>query len=172
MNGAKRPSFGGDEILDPALLRAGRFDRQVLGDRPDRGGRKAILKVHTQKVKLSSEVRLEQVAALTPGFTGADLANLVNEAAFVATRRTAEEIAMDDFNVAIERIVAGLEKKSRILNPRGREIVAHHEIGHALGRGGASRCRRAEAIGRTPLRTNPDGTVRLRSRVRTAGAYR
>ncbi len=120
------------EILDPALLRAGRFDRQVLVDRPDRGGREAILKVHTKKVKLASEVRLEHVAALTPGFTGADLANLVNEAALVATRRGAEEIAMGDFNMAIERIVAGLEKKSRILNPREREIVAHHEIGHAF----------------------------------------
>jgi cell division protease FtsH len=120
------------EILDPALLRAGRFDRQVLVDRPDRGGREAILKVHTTKVKLSPEVRLEQVAALTPGFTGADLANLVNEAALAATRRGAEEVAMGDFNVAIERIVAGLEKKNRLLNPREREIVAHHEIGHAF----------------------------------------
>ncbi len=120
------------EILDPALLRAGRFDRQVLVDRPDRGGREAILKVHTQKVKLASEVSLEQVAALTPGFTGADLANLVNEAALVATRRGGQEIAMGDFNAAIERIVAGLEKKSRLLNPREREIVAHHEVGHAL----------------------------------------
>jgi len=120
------------EILDPALLRAGRFDRQVLVDRPDRGGREAILKVHTKKVKLASKVQLEHVAALTPGFTGADLANLVNEAALVATRRGAEEIAMADFNAAIERIVAGLEKKNRLLNPREREIVAHHEIGHAF----------------------------------------
>ncbi len=120
------------EILDPALLRAGRFDRQVLVDRPDRAGRKAILEVHTRKVKLAAEVKLEQVAALTPGFTGADLANLVNEAALVATRRGAQEIAMGDFNVAVERIVAGLEKKNRLLNPREREIVAHHEMGHAL----------------------------------------
>jgi cell division protease FtsH len=120
------------EILDPALLRAGRFDRQVLVDRPDRAGREAILKVHTKKVKLAAEVKLEQVAALTPGFTGADLANLVNEAALVATRRGAEEIRMDDFNVAVERIVAGLEKKNRLLNPREREIVAHHEMGHAI----------------------------------------
>ncbi|HET8539916.1 MAG TPA: ATP-dependent zinc metalloprotease FtsH [Anaeromyxobacter sp.] len=120
------------EILDPALLRAGRFDRQVLVDRPDRVGRKAILEVHTRKVKLAREVNLEQVAALTPGFTGADLANLVNEAALVATRRGAEEIRMDDFNVAVERIVAGLEKKNRLLNPREREIVAHHELGHAI----------------------------------------
>ncbi len=120
------------EILDPALLRAGRFDRQVLVDRPDRTGRKAILEVHTRRVRLAPEVQLEQVAALTPGFTGADLANLVNEAALVATRRAAEQISMDDFNVAIERIVAGLEKKNRLLNPREREIVAHHEMGHAL----------------------------------------
>ncbi len=120
------------EILDPALLRAGRFDRQVLVDRPDRVGREAILLVHTKKVKLAPEVKLEQVAALTPGFTGADLANLVNEAALVATRRSAEQISMEDFNVAIERIIAGLEKKNRLLNPREREIVAHHEMGHAF----------------------------------------
>jgi cell division protease FtsH len=120
------------EILDPALLRAGRFDRQVLVDRPDRVGRAQILAVHTRKVKLAPGVSLEQVAALTPGFTGADLANLVNEAALVATRRSADEIAMDDFNVAIERIVAGLEKRNRLLNPREREIVAHHELGHAF----------------------------------------
>jgi len=120
------------EILDPALLRAGRFDRQVLVDRPDRVGREAILKVHSRKVKLAPEVLLEQVAALTPGFTGADLANLVNEAALVATRRGAEEIRMDDFNVAVERIVAGLEKKNRLISPREREIVAHHEMGHAI----------------------------------------
>jgi cell division protease FtsH len=120
------------EILDPALLRAGRFDRQVLVDRPDRQGREAILRVHTRKVKLAESVTLEQVAALTPGFTGADLANLVNEAALVATRRGAEQIAMEDFNAAIERIVAGLEKKNRLLNPRERQIVAHHELGHAF----------------------------------------
>jgi cell division protease FtsH len=120
------------EVLDPALLRAGRFDRQVLVDRPDRVGREAILQVHTRKVRLAPGLRLEEVAALTPGFTGADLANLVNEAALVATRRNAEEITIDDFTAAIERIVAGLEKKNRLLNPREREIVAHHEMGHAL----------------------------------------
>src|SRR5215831_17393471 len=120
------------EILDPALLRAGRFDRQVLVDRPDRVGREQILKVHTRKVLLGTDVKLEEVAALTPGFTGADLANLVNEAALVATRRGAAQIGMSDFNVAIERIVAGLEKKNRLLNPREREIVAHHEMGHAF----------------------------------------
>jgi cell division protease FtsH len=120
------------EVLDPALLRAGRFDRQVLVDRPDRQGRVQILRVHTQKVTLAPEVNLEQVAALTPGFTGADLANLVNEAALAATRRGAAAISTEDFNVAVERIVAGLEKKNRLLNPREREIVAHHELGHAL----------------------------------------
>ncbi len=120
------------EILDPALLRAGRFDRQVLVDRPDRVGRLEILQVHTRKVTLDADVKLEEVAALTPGFTGADLANLVNEAALVATRRGGSRIGMNDFNVAIERIVAGLEKKNRLLNPREREIVAHHEMGHAL----------------------------------------
>jgi cell division protease FtsH len=120
------------EILDPALLRAGRFDRQVLVDRPDRIGREQVLRVHTRKVQLDAGVKLEQVAALTPGFTGADLANLVNEAALVATRRSAERISMEDFNAAIERIVAGLEKKNRLLNPREREIVAHHELGHAF----------------------------------------
>src|SRR5437016_7710083 len=120
------------EILDPALLRAGRFDRQVLVDRPDRIGRQQILKVHTRKVVLAADVKLEDVAALTPGFTGADLANLVNEAALVATRGGADRIGMNDFNVAIERIVAGLEKKNRLLNPREREIVAHHEMGHAF----------------------------------------
>jgi cell division protease FtsH len=120
------------EILDPALLRAGRFDRQVLVDRPDRVGRRQILEVHTRKVQLEEGVKLEQVSALTPGFTGADLANLVNEAALVATRRGAERISMEDFNVAVERIVAGLEKKNRLLNPREREIVAHHELGHAM----------------------------------------
>ncbi len=122
------------EILDPALLRAGRFDRQVLVDRPDRLGRVQILEVHGRKVKLDADVKLEQVAALTPGFTGADLANLINEAALAATRRgpSAVDVTMADFNVAIERIVAGLEKKNRLLNPREREIVAHHELGHAL----------------------------------------
>ncbi|HEY1438450.1 MAG TPA: ATP-dependent zinc metalloprotease FtsH [Casimicrobiaceae bacterium] len=120
------------EILDPALLRAGRFDRQVLVDRPDKIGRAQILKVHLKKVRLAADVDPDKIAALTPGFTGADIANLVNEATLVATRRGAEAVALDDFTVAIERIVAGLEKKSRILNRKEREIVAHHEMGHAL----------------------------------------
>jgi len=120
------------EILDPALLRAGRFDRQVLVDRPDKIGRMQILQVHLKKVMLESGVDVEQIAALTPGFSGADLANLINEAALLATRRGAEAVTLDDFTRAIERIVAGLEKKNRLLNPREREVVAHHEMGHAL----------------------------------------
>ena len=120
------------EILDPALLRAGRFDRQVLVDRPDKKGRVQILQVHMKRVKLAPDVDAEKVAALTPGFTGADLANLVNEAALLATRRGADATSMADFGNAVERIVAGLEKKNRLLNPREREIVAYHEMGHAL----------------------------------------
>jgi len=120
------------EILDPALLRAGRFDRQVLVDRPDKHGRIQILQVHVKKVRLAPGVALEQVAALTPGFTGADLANLVNEAALLATRRSGESVTLEDFTQAIERIVAGLEKKNRLLNPRERRVVAHHELGHAM----------------------------------------
>jgi len=120
------------EILDPALLRAGRFDRQVLVDRPDKKGRIEILKVHMQKVHLAPDIDPEAVAALTPGFTGADLANLVNEAALLATRRKADAVTMSDFNNAVERMVAGLEKRNRLLNPKEREIVAYHEMGHAL----------------------------------------
>ncbi len=120
------------EILDPALLRAGRFDRQVLVDRPDKMGRVQILHVHLKKVTLAPEVDAEKIAALTPGFTGADLANLVNEATLLATRRKADAVAMEDFNNAVERIVAGLEKRNRLLNPKEREIVAYHEMGHAL----------------------------------------
>ncbi|MGP0090340.1 MAG: ATP-dependent zinc metalloprotease FtsH [Xanthobacteraceae bacterium] len=120
------------EILDPALLRAGRFDRQVLVDRPDKKGRVQILQVHMKKVKLAPDVDADKVAALTPGFTGADLANLVNEAALLATRRSGDAVSMSDFNNAVERIVAGLEKRNRLLNPKEREIVAYHEMGHAL----------------------------------------
>ncbi|MEK9280321.1 MULTISPECIES: ATP-dependent zinc metalloprotease FtsH [unclassified Bradyrhizobium] len=120
------------EILDPALLRAGRFDRQVLVDRPDKRGRVDILKVHMAKVRVEHDVDPETVAALTPGFTGADLANLVNEAALLATRRRAAAVGISDFNNAVERMVAGLEKRNRLLNPREREIVAYHEMGHAL----------------------------------------
>lgn len=120
------------EILDPALLRAGRFDRQVLVDRPDKLGRVDILKVHVRKITLDPSVDLDQVAALTTGFSGADLANLVNEAALAATRRKADTVTLADFTTAVERIVAGLEKKSRILNPHERATVAYHEMGHAL----------------------------------------
>ncbi|MPZ45436.1 MAG: ATP-dependent zinc metalloprotease FtsH [Betaproteobacteria bacterium] len=120
------------EILDPALLRAGRFDRQVLVDRPDRVGRVQILNVHLKKVQLGADVRPEEIAALTPGFSGADLANLVNEAALLATRRRAQAVEMQDFNAGIERIIAGLEKKNRLLNPHERRVVAYHEMGHAL----------------------------------------
>jgi cell division protease FtsH len=120
------------EILDPALLRAGRFDRQVLVDRPDKPGRIQILRVHARKVKLQPDVDLEQIAALTPGFTGADLANLINEAALLATRRGAEAVALRDFTEAVERIVAGLEKRNRVLNATERRVVAHHELGHAM----------------------------------------
>jgi len=120
------------EILDPALLRAGRFDRQVLVDRPDKIGRIQILDIYLRKVKLGSDVSAEEIAALTPGFTGADLATLVNEAALLATRRNSVNVVAADFTSAIERIVAGLEKKNRILSPKEREIVAYHEMGHAL----------------------------------------
>jgi len=120
------------EILDPALLRPGRFDRQILVDRPDKTGRAAILQVHLKKVKIGADFKVDEIAALTPGFTGADLANLVNEAAVLATRRGADEVTLEDFTNAVERIVAGLEKRNRLLNPREREVVAYHEMGHAL----------------------------------------
>jgi cell division protease FtsH len=120
------------EILDPALLRAGRFDRQVLVDRPDKAGRIDILKIYLKGHQLSADVDPEQIAALTPGFTGADLANLVNEAALIATRHRASEITMNDFTSAVERIVAGLEKRKRVLNAQERQVVAYHEMGHAL----------------------------------------
>ncbi|MGO9007318.1 MAG: ATP-dependent zinc metalloprotease FtsH [Beijerinckiaceae bacterium] len=120
------------EVLDPALLRAGRFDRQVLVDRPDRAGRLAILKIHVRKISLAQDVDLDRVAAMTTGFTGADLANLANEAALIATRRKAAGVTLDDFTAAMERIVAGIEKKSRVLTPSERRRVAYHEMGHAL----------------------------------------
>ena len=120
------------EVLDPALLRAGRFDRQVLVDRPDRKGRADILMVHLKKIQLAPAVSVDAIAALTPGFSGADLANLVNEAALLATRRSGENVTLEDFTRAIERIVAGLEKRNRLLNPHERDVVAHHEMGHAL----------------------------------------
>jgi cell division protease FtsH len=120
------------EILDPALLRPGRFDRQVLVDRPDINGREAILKIHSRKVTLSPEVDLKKIAARTPGFVGADLANLVNEAALLAARKNKEAVTSAEFDEAIDRVVAGLEKKKRVMNPKEKEIVAYHESGHAI----------------------------------------
>ena len=120
------------EILDPALLRAGRFDRQVLVDRPDKVGREQILRVHMVKIQTDEAVSIEAVASLTTGFSGADLANLVNESALLATRRGADSVSMEDFVNAIERIIAGLEKKNKLINPQEKAIVAHHEMGHAL----------------------------------------
>lgn len=120
------------ETLDPALLRPGRFDRQVLVDRPDLKGREAILQIHSKDVKLASTVDLKAIATRTPGFAGADLANLVNEAALLAARNNRSEVIQADFAEAIERLVAGLEKKSRVLGEREKKIVAYHEVGHAL----------------------------------------
>ncbi len=120
------------EILDPALLRPGRFDRQVVLDRPDLKGREKILQVHTKNVSLAPAVNLAEIAARTPGFVGADLANLINEAALRAARRGSEQVGMQDFDEATERVVAGLERKSRIMNPLEKETVAYHEAGHAL----------------------------------------
>ena len=120
------------EILDPALMRPGRFDRQVLVDRPDRKGREEILRIHSREVKLGADVDLKLVAARTPGFAGADLANVVNEAALLAARKDRDKVVMADFMEAIERVVAGLEKKTRRMNEKEKEIVAYHESGHAL----------------------------------------
>ncbi len=120
------------EVLDPALLRAGRFDRQVLVDRPDHKDRLEILKVHVREITLAPGVDLDQVAGMTTGLTGADLANLINEAAIIATRRDAGAVALADFTAALERVVAGAEKKSRVLTPPERRRVAYHEMGHAL----------------------------------------
>jgi len=120
------------EILDPALLRAGRFDRHVLVDRPDKAGRLAILKVHARGVPLASETDLDVIAAMTAGFVGADLANLVNEAALLAVRRGKDQVGTAELQEAVERVIAGLEKKNRVLNQAEKERVAHHEVGHAL----------------------------------------
>ncbi|AJF05457.1 ATP-dependent zinc metalloprotease FtsH [Geoalkalibacter subterraneus] len=120
------------EILDLALLRAGRFDRQILVDRPDLRGREAILRVHTRKIALGEDVDLNVIARKTPGFSGADLANIVNEAALLAARKNKRQVEMSDFDEAIDRVTAGLEKKNRLINAKEREIVAYHETGHAL----------------------------------------
>ncbi len=120
------------EVLDPALLRPGRFDRQIVVDRPDKIGREAILKVHAKKVQLAEDVDLAKLAARTPGFAGADLANLVNEAALLAARKSRNAVTMADFNEAIERVLTGLEKKPRVLNEVEKKTVAYHEVGHAI----------------------------------------
>ena len=127
MSATNRP-----EILDPALLRPGRFDRQVLLDRPDINGREAILKIHSRKVLLGPDVDLRKIAGLVPGFAGADLANLVNEAALLAARKNKETVGAAEFDAAIDRVVGGLEKKNRVMNPQEKEIVAFHESGHAI----------------------------------------
>ena len=120
------------EILDPALLRPGRFDRQILVDRPDKKGREEILRIHLKGVKTVQKLDLEKLANMTPGMSGADLANLVNEAALLAVRRKKKKVGMADFTDAVERIIGGLEKKNRLINPKERETVAYHELGHAV----------------------------------------
>jgi cell division protease FtsH len=120
------------EILDPALLRPGRFDRQVLVDRPDKNGREEILRVHLKGVKNTDDLNVEKLAAMTPGMVGADLANLINEATLLAVRRGKNKVEMSEFEEAVERVVAGLEKKNRLINPEEKKIVAYHEIGHAM----------------------------------------
>jgi len=120
------------ETLDPALMRPGRFDRQIVVDRPDVRGREAILAVHTKKVKVASNIDLKSIASRTPGFTGADLQNLINEAALHAAKVDRKEVTMEDFDLSIDRVIAGIEKRSRILAPRERDRVAHHEAGHAI----------------------------------------
>jgi len=120
------------EILDPALLRAGRFDRHVLVDRPDKNGRLAILRVHARQVAMAGDADLETVAGMTPGFSGADLANIINEAALLAVRRGKDQVGLPELQEAVERVIAGLEKKNRVLNKMEKERVAYHETGHAL----------------------------------------
>ena len=120
------------EILDPALLRPGRFDRNVLVDRPDKAGREAILEVHLKNIQAESDIDIPTLAGMTPGMVGADLANLVNEAALLAVRRNKKKVGMSELEEAVERIVAGLEKKNRLINPKEKKIVAFHEMGHAI----------------------------------------
>jgi cell division protease FtsH len=120
------------EILDPALLRPGRFDRNILVDRPDKKGREEILEVHLKNIRAVEDLNPEVLAGMTPGMVGADLANLVNEAALLAVRRNKQEVGMVEFEEAVERVVAGLEKKNRLINPKERDIVANHELGHAI----------------------------------------
>lgn len=120
------------EVLDPALLRPGRFDRQIVVDKPDMKGREAIFKVHAANIKLASDVDLKRLAAQTPGFAGAEIANVCNEAAILAVRKNRDAVTMEDFEAAIERVIAGLEKKNKLINEKERKIVAYHESGHAI----------------------------------------
>jgi cell division protease FtsH len=120
------------EILDPALLRPGRFDRHILVDRPDKKGREDILKVHLKPVTVAQDLDVSRLASMTSGMVGADLANLVNEAALLAVRRDKKEVSMPEFEEAVERVMAGLQKKNRLINPEERKIVAYHELGHAF----------------------------------------
>ncbi|WP_054029668.1 ATP-dependent zinc metalloprotease FtsH [Desulfatitalea tepidiphila] len=127
MSATNRP-----EVLDPALLRSGRFDRQVLIDRPDINGRLAILKIHAKRIKLAEDVDLSVIAQKTPGFSGADLANALNEAALLAVRKKKQTVGIEELDEAVDRIIGGLEKKNRVINPKEKKIVAYHEVGHAL----------------------------------------
>ncbi|HOO19236.1 MAG TPA: ATP-dependent zinc metalloprotease FtsH, partial [Paludibacteraceae bacterium] len=120
------------DVLDPALLRPGRFDRQIVVDKPDMKGREAIFKVHTKNIKLAKDVDLKRLAAQTPGFAGAEIANVCNEAAILAVRKNHDAVTMEDFEAAIERVIAGLEKKNKLINEKERKIVAYHESGHAI----------------------------------------
>jgi cell division protease FtsH len=120
------------DVLDPALLRPGRFDRQISIDKPDQKGREQIFRVHLKKLKLDPTVRSEKLASLTPGFAGADIANVCNEAALIAARRNKSEVGLDDFNSAVDRVIGGLEKRNKIISPHEKEIIAYHEAGHAI----------------------------------------
>jgi cell division protease FtsH len=120
------------EVLDPALLRSGRFDRQVLVDRPDVKGREEILKIHAKNIKLDDTVDLMVIAQKTPGFSGANLANVINEAALLAARKHKSTVGLEELDEAVDRLIGGLEKKNRVINTKEKEIVAHHEVGHAL----------------------------------------
>jgi cell division protease FtsH len=120
------------DILDPALLRPGRFDRQVVLDRPDVRGRQGILEVHAKGKPLEEDVDVNVLAKQTPGFSGADLANLVNEAAILAARRNKKKVSLDEFNEAIDRVISGPERKSRVISPKDKEVIAYHEAGHTL----------------------------------------
>jgi cell division protease FtsH len=156
------------EILDPALLRAGRFDRRIVVDRPDLRGREAILRIHVKGVKLGPDVQLATVAARTPGMVGADLEALVNEAALLGARRSLDQVGMDEFDEAIDRILAGLERKSRLLSPREKRIVAFHEAGHALV---ALSCPNAEPVHKISIIPRGIGTLGYTQQVPTEDRY-